>query len=78
MMEFQKLLNKIKEFKDDGTDYILNNVESGNSLSGEIYKEESVYQIFSPQLKKECRRIILYRYTEDGGFSRFGMNIGSK
>ena len=78
MMEFQKLLNKIKEFKDDGTDYILNNVESGNSLSGEIYKEESVYQIFSPQLKKECRRIILCGYVEDGGFSRFGMNIGSK
>jgi len=53
-------------------------VESGNSLSGEIYKEESVYQIFSPQLKKECRRIILCGYVEDGGFSRFGMNIGFK
>ncbi|CAG8849041.1 22263_t:CDS:1, partial [Racocetra persica] len=53
--------------------------QSENHNSGEVFEKADRYEIYSPQLKKEARRIIFgENWTEDGGLSRFGANIGDK
>ena len=74
MVKFQELLNKIKEYKGDGTDYFFTVVELGNHDTGEKFEKSDLYQICSPRLKKEARKLIFgENNTEDGGFCRLGM-----
>jgi hypothetical protein len=71
-MDYKKLLEKLKEYKGDGSDYLHTTHEVGNGISGEIYEEEDIYHIYSPQLKIEARKIIFFGNTEDGGLCKVG------
>lgn len=56
MTDFQKLLNKIKEFK-EGADYTL--IEISDRENKREYQKEEIYLLSSSQLKKEIWKIVL-------------------
>lgn len=53
-------------------------IEKIRSREGDIFENAEVFEIHSPQLKKEARNLVLDGHTEDGGFSRVGREIGEK
>ncbi|WNE40028.1 MAG: hypothetical protein GBAus27B_000095 [Mycoplasmataceae bacterium] len=73
-MEFQKLLEIIKKYK-NGSDYI-HSVKTKGKCSPDNYRSYCVswdnYTIYSSELKKEARNFMLEGSVEDGGFQRRG------
>ncbi|CAG8534919.1 11105_t:CDS:1 [Diversispora eburnea] len=80
-MEFQKLIEIIKKYKGNGIDYAYTSQTGGRSspdnTRNHSYSKE-VYNIYSPELKKEAREIALFGHTEDGGFCRFSTEFNGE
>jgi len=67
----------IYKYKGDGTDCVLFNQKLGNHTSGEIFENTDRYEIYSPELKKEARKMVIPTGDiEDSGVCRVGTQIG--
>src|SRR5688572_32197925 len=80
MTNFQELLEIIKKYH-KGKDYVYSTqvkiLRSPDSTRNSDDGKES-YDIYSPELKKEARKLMLNGDAEDGGFSRFGTEVEGK
>ncbi|CAG8693129.1 2570_t:CDS:1 [Ambispora leptoticha] len=79
--KFQELLETIKKYKDNVTDYAYSTQVGGRSSPDKTrnysYSKET-YEISSPELKKEARKIIFGEdKAGDGGLYRLGLSPDS-